>query len=585
MAEPELIVHQRERRRSKWWITFWVASIGLHLGAAVALAVSPELRAWLFKTQPAEFELSESEAARLARELKASYARRLADAVAELDRIDREMRVAGDKKRAGYVDLRGAIRPAAATRLDWGPHNPTPVPDAKADAAVRLTYAGANDAFAEAGRVYEKVRALDLAERQNVPIGEALDASLMQLPEQPTLDPAVLEKPITALGDDFEALKYELARAEAAAEKMVAGDGRADVNEILGALQESARRLIHFGAAEGGQVNAVMLGAIIGSGVLPLGAAECRAAIEGKGIAVAGNLAAFEQGLALAGGNSGATAAATADEPDELNFIAKHVRAYRAQHDCDLETAALRVFSNADGAYGSNINQLVEEGCWNDEDELADAFSRRKSFAYGLNGTPTAQAGLMQDLLGQVDLAYQNLESVEVGLTTIDHYFDTLGGIGRAAAKAQGAEPSVYIGDHTRGEGAVRSLADQVALETRTRTLNPKWYEGMLRHGYEGVRQIEAQITNTMGWSATTKQVAPWVYQRMTETFVLDEALRERLATLNPKACAKVANRLIEASERNYWQPDPETLAALMKAGEDLEDRIEGVTAPAGAAA
>lgn len=191
----------------------------------------------------------------------------------------------------------------------------------------------------------------------------------------------------------------------------------------------------------------------------------------------------------------------------------------------------------------------------------------------------------MQNLLGKVDLAYQNLESVEVGLTTIDHYFDTLGGIGRAAAKQQGSEPSVYIGDHTRGDGAVRSLADQVALETRTRTLNPKWYEGMLRHGYEGVRQIEAQITNTMGWSATTRQVAPWVYQRMTETFVLDEDLRERLASLNPKACAKVANRLIEASERNYWQPDPDTLAALMKAGEDLEDRVEGVTVSAGAAA
>ena len=282
---------------------------------------------------------------------------------------------------------------------------------------------------------------------------------------------------------------------------------------------------------------------------------------------------------------SAALAAAQADEPDNMNFIAKHVRAYIAEHGCDLETAALRVFSNADGAYGSNINQLVEEGCWNDEDELADAFSRRKSFAYGQIGTPTQQSGLMQSLLGQVDMAYQNLESVEVGLTTIDHYFDTLGGIGRAAAKAQGSETSVYIGDHTRGQGAVRSLADQVALETRTRTLNPKWYEGMLRHGYEGVRQIEAQITNTMGWSATTRQVDPWVYQRMTETFVLDEDLRERLADLNPKACAKVANRLIEASERNYWQPDPETLAALIKAGEDLEDRIEGVTASAGAAA
>jgi magnesium chelatase subunit H len=113
--------------------------------------------------------------------------------------------------------------------------------------------------------------------------------------------------------------------------------------------------------------------------------------------------------------------------------------------------------------------------------------------------------------------------------------------------------------------------------------LNPKWYEGMLKHGYEGVRQIEAHVTNTMGWSATTGQVAPWVYQQLSETFVLDAEMRERLATLNPTASAKVTNRLLEAHERNYWQPSAEMLAALRAAGEELEDRLEGIGVEAAA--
>jgi magnesium chelatase subunit H len=181
-------------------------------------------------------------------------------------------------------------------------------------------------------------------------------------------------------------------------------------------------------------------------------------------------------------------------------------------------------------------------------------------------------------VLGAVDLVYQNLESVEVGVTTIDHYFDTLGGIGRAVTRARGHKAPVYIGDQTRSDGKVRTLAEQVSLETRTRALNPKWYEAMLAHGYEGVRQIEAQVTNTLGWSATTGDVAPWVYQQISQTFVLDEAMRERLAALNPKASARMANRLIEAHERQYWQPDPETFEALLKAGDELEDRLEGIT-------
>ena len=270
--------------------------------------------------------------------------------------------------------------------------------------------------------------------------------------------------------------------------------------------------------------------------------------------------------------------AAKADEPEDQNFIRAHALAYQAKHDCDLETAALRVFSNAQGAYGSNVNQLIDAGCWDDEGELAETYTQRKCFAYGCSSAPTAQPELLNTILEDVDLAYQNLESVDLGITTIDHYFDTLGGISQAVKSATGAAPPVYIGDQTSGDECVRSLQEQVALETRTRALNPKWYEGMLRHGYEGVRQIEAHVSNTLGWSATTGQVDPWVYQKIGETFVLDEEMRRKLAELNPKSSARLAGRLIEASDRNYWQPDEATLEALRNAGDELEDRVEGLT-------
>jgi magnesium chelatase subunit H len=160
----------------------------------------------------------------------------------------------------------------------------------------------------------------------------------------------------------------------------------------------------------------------------------------------------------------------------------------------------------------------------------------------------------------------------------VDHYFDGLGGMGRAVARARGEAVPIYISDQTRGEGRVRSLEEQVALETRTRMLNPKWYEGLLSHGYEGVRQIESHLTNTVGWSATANAVQPWIYERITETYVLDAAMRERMASLNPTASAKVAQRLIEAHRRGFWTPDAATRDALDRAEEELEDRLEGVT-------
>jgi magnesium chelatase subunit H len=269
--------------------------------------------------------------------------------------------------------------------------------------------------------------------------------------------------------------------------------------------------------------------------------------------------------------------AASADEDVEMNFVRKHALEYMQANGCDIETAALRVFSNADGAYGSNLNHAVESGAWEEEDELAEMYARRKCFAYGRNGKSARQPALLNAVMANVDIAYQNLESVELGVTTLDQYFDNLGGLSRLAKRASGTAPAIYIGDQTRGAGAVRTLNEQVALETRTRILNPKWYEGMLKHGYEGVRHIEAHVTNTMGWSATTGEVDSWVYDKIAQTYMLDPEMRARLTALNPTSAAKVASRLIEANERKYWNADEATLDALRRASEDIEDHIEGV--------
>ena len=239
--------------------------------------------------------------------------------------------------------------------------------------------------------------------------------------------------------------------------------------------------------------------------------------------------------------------AASADEPAELNFVRKHALAYQAEHGGDIETAALRVFSNAEGAYGANVSMLVDGSGWDDEDELSETFSRRKCFAYGRDGNAAQQAALLQSVMKDVDFAYQNLDSVELGVTSINHYFDSLGGMGRSVTRARGGRVApIYISDQTRGEGKVRSLTEQVALETRTRMLNPKWYEGMLKHGYEGVRQIEEHVTNTVGWSATTGQVDPWVYEQIT----LPMCSTPRCASAWPRPTPSPRQRWRTASSR-----------------------------------
>jgi magnesium chelatase subunit H len=133
--------------------------------------------------------------------------------------------------------------------------------------------------------------------------------------------------------------------------------------------------------------------------------------------------------------------AATAEESDEDNFVRKHARAYMAKVGCEIETAALRVFSNAEGAYGSNVGMLIDSGAWSDEDEIHQTYSSRKCFAYGRDGVAAPQAELLNSVMEHVDFAYQNLDGVELGVTSIDQYYDSLGGLGRSIARARAAWP------------------------------------------------------------------------------------------------------------------------------------------------
>jgi magnesium chelatase subunit H len=235
------------------------------------------------------------------------------------------------------------------------------------------------------------------------------------------------------------------------------------------------------------------------------------------------------------------------------------------------------VFANAPGSYGASVNHLVESSSWEAEGELAEAFMSRKSFAYGQRGQWRDARAVMERALATVDATFQNVDSFELGISDIDHYYENLGGITKSVELLRGKRPPVLVADAISNSGRLSSLEQMVRLETRAKLLNPKWFEAMLAHGYEGVREVETRVGNTYGWSATTGAVEGWVYQGVVETFLLDEQLRERMAGLNPHATAAIARRLLEANDRGFWDADEQTLAALQEIYGDLEDRLEGV--------
>lgn len=268
------------------------------------------------------------------------------------------------------------------------------------------------------------------------------------------------------------------------------------------------------------------------------------------------------------------------DEPEEMNFVRKHALQQAAELGTTVRDAATRVFSNASGSYSSNINLAVENSSWNDEKQLQDMYLSRKSFAFDCDAPGVGmmeKRRVFEMALATADATFQNLDSSEISLTDVSHYFDSDPTKLVQSLRKDGRKPGSYIADTTTANAQVRTLAETVRLDARTKLLNPKWYEGMLSSGYEGVREIEKRLTNTVGWSATSGQVDNWVYEEANDTFIKDEQMLKRLMSTNPNSFRKLVQTFLEASGRGYWETSEENLDRLRQLYSEVEDKIEGI--------
>jgi len=271
--------------------------------------------------------------------------------------------------------------------------------------------------------------------------------------------------------------------------------------------------------------------------------------------------------------------AAEADEPDEMNFVRKHAKAQAEEMKISLREASCRVFSNSAGSYSANVGIAIENGGWEDEGQLQEQFLTRKGFAFNADkpGMMEQQADLFKSALKTVDATFQNLDSSEISITDVSHYYDSDPTKVVQGLRDDKKKPLSLMADTTTANAQVRTLSETVRLDARTKLLNPKFYEGMLSTGYEGVREIQKRLRNTMGWSATAGEVDNFVFEDANDTFINDAEMQQRLLDTNPNAFRDMVTTFLEANGRGYWDTSDENIERLQELYAEVEDRIEGV--------
>jgi cobaltochelatase CobN len=251
------------------------------------------------------------------------------------------------------------------------------------------------------------------------------------------------------------------------------------------------------------------------------------------------------------------------DEDATDNPIAARMRGEIARLEAaGLDTASAsrragyRIFGSKPGAYGAGLQALIDEKGWERRADLAEAYLVWGSYAYGAGEEGRAERGVFEERLRSIQAVVQNQDNREHDLLDSDDYYQFEGGMAAAAEQLAGTRPSIYHNDHSRPEKPIiRSLEEEIGRVVRGRVVNPKWIDGVMRHGYKGAFEIAATVDYLFAFAATTGAVRNHHFEAVHQAFVVDQRVRDFMAEKNPAALRELKERLLEAIDRNLWTP------------------------------
>jgi cobaltochelatase CobN len=273
------------------------------------------------------------------------------------------------------------------------------------------------------------------------------------------------------------------------------------------------------------------------------------------------------------------------DEPADQNPLADTVRKETeqwTQEGLSLEVAAersqYRVFGSKPGAYGAGLQGLMASQNWENDQDLAQAYTNWSAYAYSSSQeTGSNNVEAFEQRLKQMQIVLHNQDNREHDLLDSDDYYQFQGGLTAAVRSLQGKNPETYFGDNSNtSQPKVRQLSSEIARVYRSRVVNPKWIAGVMRHGYKGAFEMAATVDFLFAYDATAQCVEDYMYQGVVEAYLEDAAVCEFIQDKNPWALRDIAERLLEANQRGLWQDvSIQTLENLRNLVHQAEATIE----------
>ncbi|POR27942.1 cobaltochelatase subunit CobN [Flavobacterium columnare] len=229
--------------------------------------------------------------------------------------------------------------------------------------------------------------------------------------------------------------------------------------------------------------------------------------------------------------------------------------------------ALFRVFGSKPGAYGAGLQAVIDEKNWQTKEDLAKVYMQWSGYAYGNDRLGESAHEVFEQRLSDIQIVMHNQDNREHDILDSDDYYQFQGGLTNAVQTVSGQQPTVYFGDHSRPENPrVKTLKEELLKVYRSRVINPKWIEGVKRHGYKGAFEMAATMDYLFAYDATTDMIDDFMYEGITQEYLFNPENKAFIEKVNPWALRDMTERMLEAIQRGMWkEPKPETLEKLQQ--------------------
>ncbi|MCL1912406.1 MAG: cobaltochelatase subunit CobN [Eubacteriaceae bacterium] len=273
--------------------------------------------------------------------------------------------------------------------------------------------------------------------------------------------------------------------------------------------------------------------------------------------------------------------AANLEEGEDTNYVRKHSLALLGELSAagveDAERrAAVRIFGDAPGSYGANIDLALKASAWNSENDLIRYFIEASAHAYGRGLDGQRSVAEFVASAKNTDVTYDLTMTKRYNVLNAGFSAGVTGGFGLIAKAYGGKNAKAYQGSTEKaGRIAVMGLEEKIAENMAETLFNPIWKKNILEEGYDGAAAIMGFVHNVFTLQVLSGVVGDSAIDRLVEEYVLDEHVREWFSKENRFALEEVSRRFIELGERGKWDGDPAVLKALKDAYLQIEGDME----------